>query len=85
MLLWCGLDITFDLVVVFCFVFLFQHIMKTCLSMEVKAEVQSQVKFDLKNTYRCHKKKSLDVEVDFIRFTFKNDKENFFQKLKHLY
>ena len=31
-------------------------------------EVIAELKFNIDNTYRCHKQKSMDIEVDFIRF-----------------
>lgn len=35
------------------------------------SEVLAELKFDLPQTYKFHKKKTLDVEVDFIRFSKK--------------
>lgn len=35
------------------------------------AEVLAELKFNLPQTYKFHKKKTLDVEVDFIRFSKK--------------
>ena len=44
-------------------------------------EVLCQVKFDLKNVYKCHKNKSLDIEVDLIRFSFKGNKQSFLKNI----
>nr|CAH7727970.1 unnamed protein product [Callosobruchus chinensis] len=38
-------------------------------SVGVKAEVLAELRYDLPPTYKFHKKKSVDVEVDFYRFT----------------
>jgi predicted RNA methylase len=32
------------------------------------ATVVAELKYDIGKTYKCHKKDSMDVEVDFIRF-----------------
>ena len=43
---------------------------KRCAAEEwgVKLEVVAELKFDIPQMYKFHKKKSVDVEVDFLRF-----------------
>ncbi|NWI85444.1 METL5 protein, partial [Pitta sordida] len=48
-----------------------QHIQKKADEWEVKMEVLAELRFDLPASYKFHKKKSVDVEVDFIRFSAK--------------
>jgi predicted RNA methylase len=36
----------------------------------VRAQVLAELRFDLPATYKFHKKQSIDIEVDFIRFSF---------------
>lgn len=38
----------------------------------VECSVEGQVRFLVKNMYKCHKSKSVDIEVDFIRFFHSN-------------
>ena len=45
-----------------------QHVLKKGLEWGFKGQVVAELKYDLPNTYKFHKKKSVDVEVDFIRF-----------------
>lgn len=45
------------------------HIIKTAARWGLKAQVLAQLHYDLPNTYKFHKKKSVDIEVDFVRFT----------------
>ncbi|XP_060064801.1 rRNA N6-adenosine-methyltransferase METTL5-like [Ylistrum balloti] len=47
------------------------HIEKKAKDYHVHMEVLAELRFNLENTYKCHKQKSVDVEVDFIRFSFK--------------
>lgn len=47
------------------------HIFKTAARWGVKVQVLAQLHYNLPNTYRFHKKKSVDIEVDFVRFTHK--------------
>ena len=43
----------------------------------VGMEVVAELRFDLPSTYKFHKQKSVDIEVDFIRFFHKkNPKED---------
>lgn len=39
-------------------------------SLGVKAKVLAELNFDLPQTYKFHKKSSVDVKVDFIRFSY---------------
>ncbi|PKU49422.1 methyltransferase-like protein 5 isoform x2 [Limosa lapponica baueri] len=50
---------------------LFQHIQKKADEWEVKMEVIAELRYDLPASYKFHKKKSVDIEVDFIRFSAK--------------
>ena len=36
----------------------------------VEAEVLAEMRFPIPNLYRFHKKRSVDVEVDFLRFAY---------------
>lgn len=53
---------------------LFQHIQKKAADWGVEIEVVAELRFDLANTYKFHKKKSVDIEVDFIRFSHPREK-----------
>ncbi|CAG9856432.1 unnamed protein product [Phyllotreta striolata] len=46
-----------------------KFILKRAESLGVKAEVLAELVYDLPTTYKFHKKKSVDIEVDFYRFT----------------
>ncbi len=45
------------------------HIEKKAAEWGFKMEVVAELKFDLPATYKFHKQKSVDIEVDFIRFS----------------
>ncbi|GCB61759.1 rRNA N(6)-adenosine-methyltransferase METTL5 isoform X1 [Scyliorhinus torazame] len=47
------------------------HILKKAEEWKVKMEVIAELKYDLPASYKFHKRKSIDIEVDFIRFSFK--------------
>ncbi|XP_076439604.1 rRNA N(6)-adenosine-methyltransferase METTL5-like [Babylonia areolata] len=47
-----------------------KHIMKQATEWGVNAEVIAQLRYDLACTMKFHKEKSVDIEVDFYRFTF---------------
>lgn len=47
------------------------HIVKKAADWGVKMKVLAQLRYDLPSTYKFHKKKSIDIEVDFIRFSHK--------------
>lgn len=44
------------------------HILKVASSLGVKAEVLAELKYDLPSTYKFHKRKSVDIDVDLYRF-----------------
>lgn len=44
------------------------HILKACAEWGVQAQVIAELRYDIPATYKHHKKKSVDIEVDFIRF-----------------
>ena len=46
----------------------FQHIEKKAAEWGVAMEVVAELRFDLPATYKFHKQKSVDIEVDFMRF-----------------
>ncbi|XP_064614253.1 rRNA N6-adenosine-methyltransferase METTL5-like [Liolophura sinensis] len=50
------------------------HIFKKAKEWDVQMEVLAELRFNLSNTYKFHKKSSVDIEVDFIRFSFQSDK-----------
>lgn len=41
----------------------------------VDFEVIAELKYDLPNTFKCHKQKSVDIEVDLVRFSHKQKKK----------
>lgn len=51
------------------------HIMKKAKDWGVKAEVLAQMRYDLPASYKHHKKQSVDIEVDFIRFSFDQERD----------
>ncbi|ELT97691.1 hypothetical protein CAPTEDRAFT_159660 [Capitella teleta] len=46
-----------------------QHFIKKAAEWGVDIEVVAQLRFDLAKTFKCHKQKSVDIEVDLIRFS----------------
>ncbi|XP_041117850.1 rRNA N6-adenosine-methyltransferase METTL5 [Polyodon spathula] len=48
-----------------------EHIQKKAHDWKVKMEVIAELRYDLPASYKFHKKKSVDIEVDFIRFSMK--------------
>ncbi|XP_043931439.1 rRNA N6-adenosine-methyltransferase METTL5 isoform X1 [Protopterus annectens] len=48
-----------------------EHVQKKADEWKVKMEVIAELRYDLPASYKFHKKKMVDIEVDFIRFTFK--------------
>ena len=48
-----------------------QFVTKKAAEFGLGFEVVAKLRFDLPNTFRCHKQKSVDIEVDFIRFELK--------------
>lgn len=47
------------------------HIAKKAEDWGIKMKVLAQLRYNLENSYKFHKKKSVDIEVDFIRFYHK--------------
>ncbi|KAI1885034.1 hypothetical protein AGOR_G00216020 [Albula goreensis] len=47
-----------------------EHIQKKASDWNVKMQVVAELRYDLPASYKFHKKKSVDIEVDFIRFSF---------------
>lgn len=45
-----------------------EHILKKAEAWGVRPQVVAQLKYDLPNTYKHHRKQSQDIHVDFIRF-----------------
>uniref|UniRef100_A0A8C5R8Z8 Methyltransferase-like protein 5 n=1 Tax=Leptobrachium leishanense TaxID=445787 RepID=A0A8C5R8Z8_9ANUR len=45
-----------------------EHIKKKAADWKVKVEVLAELRYDLPASYKFHKKKSVDIEVDFVRF-----------------
>lgn len=46
-----------------------EHVQKKAADWKVKMEVVAELRYDLPASYKFHKKKSVDIEVDFIRFS----------------
>ncbi|XP_075036784.1 rRNA N(6)-adenosine-methyltransferase METTL5 [Mixophyes fleayi] len=46
-----------------------EHIKKKAAACNVKMEVVAELRYDLPASYKFHKKKSVDIEVDFVRFS----------------
>ena len=44
------------------------HIEKKAKENSVKMEILAELKFNLDASYKFHRRKSVDIEVDFIRF-----------------
>eukprot|EP00055_Hartaetosiga_balthica_P016545 m.105331 g.105331 ORF g.105331 m.105331 type:complete len:214 (-) comp9129_c0_seq1:2374-3015(-) len=47
------------------------YILKKCKEFNLEGEVVAELSYTLPKTYKFHKKKSVDIEVDFIRFVGK--------------
>eukprot|EP00123_Amoebidium_parasiticum_P021727 comp7262_c0_seq1/m.2967 comp7262_c0_seq1/g.2967 ORF comp7262_c0_seq1/g.2967 comp7262_c0_seq1/m.2967 type:complete len:211 (-) comp7262_c0_seq1:430-1062(-) len=45
-----------------------EHIKKKALEWGVKMEVVAELRYDIPQMYKFHKQKSVDIEVDFLRF-----------------
>ena len=45
------------------------HILKKAQDWKVKCEVVAELRYDLPASYRHHKKASVDIQVDFLRFS----------------
>ncbi|CAJ1079361.1 rRNA N6-adenosine-methyltransferase METTL5 [Xyrichtys novacula] len=46
-----------------------EHIQKKAHDWGVKMEVLAELRYDLPASYKFHKKKSVDIQVDFLRFS----------------
>jgi len=44
------------------------HVLKVAESLGAKGEVLAELHYDLPSTFKFHKKKSVDIQVDFFRF-----------------
>jgi len=53
-----------------------QHVISKAKDWGVNAQVIAELRYDLPATYKHHKKVSVDIEVDFVRFTFPPKREN---------
>jgi len=49
-----------------------EHVVKKAAEWGAEAQVLAELRYDLPNTYKHHKKTSVDINVDFIRFTSKS-------------
>jgi predicted RNA methylase len=47
-----------------------EHILTKAADWGVRAQVLAELRFDLPASYKFHKKQSIDIEVDFVRFWF---------------
>lgn len=47
-----------------------EHIFLKAADWGVRAQVLAELRFDLPASYKFHKKQSVDIEVDFVRFWF---------------
>jgi len=46
-----------------------EHVVKKAAEWGAEAQVLAELRYDLPNTYKHHKKSSVDINVDFIRFS----------------
>jgi len=53
-----------------------QHVISKAKDWGVEAQVIAELRYDLPATYKHHKKASVDIEVDFIRFSFPPKRHN---------
>ncbi|RUS83529.1 hypothetical protein EGW08_008708 [Elysia chlorotica] len=58
-----------------------EHILKKAQFWGVDATVLAKLRYDLANTLKFHKKKSVDIEVDFIRLVHTEDSRQRLQQL----
>ncbi|XP_072817212.1 rRNA N(6)-adenosine-methyltransferase METTL5 isoform X1 [Vicugna pacos] len=47
-----------------------KHIQKKAAEWKIKTEIIAELRYDLPASYKFHKKKSVDIDVDLIRFSF---------------
>ncbi|CAG2067455.1 unnamed protein product [Timema podura] len=53
------------------------HVLTKAADWGVKARVLAQLRFDLPASYKFHRKQSVDVHVDFIRFWFADEHKKY--------
>ncbi|KAB1279147.1 Methyltransferase-like protein 5 [Camelus dromedarius] len=46
------------------------HIQKKAAEWKIKTDIIAELRYDLPASYKFHKKKSVDIDVDLIRFSF---------------
>lgn len=46
------------------------HVVSQAAALGAEAQVLAELRYDLPNTYKHHKKSSVDIQVDFIRFSW---------------
>uniref|UniRef100_A0A8C4QJ12 Methyltransferase-like protein 5 n=1 Tax=Eptatretus burgeri TaxID=7764 RepID=A0A8C4QJ12_EPTBU len=49
-----------------------KHIQKMAADWKVNMKVLAELRYDLPASYKFHRKNSVDIEVDFVRFSFAN-------------
>ncbi|XP_071475195.1 rRNA N(6)-adenosine-methyltransferase METTL5 isoform X3 [Marmota flaviventris] len=47
-----------------------EHVQKKAAEWKIKIDIIAELRYDLPALYNFHKKKSVDIEVDLIRFSF---------------
>ena len=47
-----------------------EHVLRKAEEWGARAEVVAQLRYDLPASYKHHKKASVDIDVDFVRFSF---------------
>lgn len=47
-----------------------EHVQKKAAEWKIKIDIIAELRYDLPASYKFHKKKSVDIEVDLIRFSF---------------
>ncbi|ORX86285.1 methyltransferase-like protein 5-like protein [Anaeromyces robustus] len=52
-----------------------EHIFKKAKEWGVSCEVVAELRYDIPAMYKFHKKKSVDIQVDFLRFAHPDDQE----------
>lgn len=50
-----------------------RHVLQKGSQLGAKGEVVAELRYDLPRAYKFHKKNSVDIEVDFIRFELECD------------
>ncbi|XP_029641193.1 rRNA N6-adenosine-methyltransferase METTL5 [Octopus sinensis] len=52
-----------------------EFIKKKAAEWQVNLEIVAQLRFNIENTFKCHKKKSVDIDVDFLRLSFQSNSQ----------